>query len=94
MEMTQVKSCDVGNCAYNSEQKCHALAITIGDLNNPMCDTYCQSSTKGGFEENIAGVGACKVESCAHNQSLECNCSGIEVGYKGDEADCLSVTTS
>ena len=65
MEMTQVKSCEVGNCAYNSDHKCRALAITIGDLNNPMCDTFCQSSTKGGFEESVAGVGACKVEACS-----------------------------
>jgi hypothetical protein len=45
MEMTRVKSCEVAECAYNSKKMCHALAITIGDLDNPMCDTFCQSAT-------------------------------------------------
>jgi hypothetical protein len=94
MEMTRVKSCEVMKCAYNAGSMCHALAITIGDLNNPMCDTFCQSSTQGGFEENIAGVGACKVESCNHNHCLECDCAGIDVGYQEDEIDCLSFVTS
>jgi hypothetical protein len=89
MEMTRVKSCEVAECAYNSKKMCHALAITIGDLDNPMCDTFCQSATQGGNEENVAGVGA-----CAHNQSLECDCEGIDVGYKEAEVDCLSFTTS
>ena len=94
MEMTRVKSCEVMECAYNADSKCHALAITIGDLNNPMCDTFCQSSTQGGSEENVAGVGACKVESCSHNHSLECDCAAIDVGYQEDEIDCLSFVTS
>ncbi|MHC5146965.1 MAG: DUF1540 domain-containing protein [Planctomycetota bacterium] len=94
MEMTRVKSCEVIECAYNADQKCHALAITIGDLDNPMCDTFCQSSTQGGHEETIAGVGACKVGSCAHNHCLECDCESIDVGYQEAEIDCLSFMTA
>ena len=93
MEMTQVRSCEVIECAYNSGQMCHALAITIGDLNNPMCDTFCQSPTQGGYEEDIAGVGACKVGACANNHNLECECDCIDVGYKDGEIDCLSYMT-
>jgi hypothetical protein len=89
MEMAMVKKCEATECSYNADNVCHAFAITIGDEANPMCDTLCQSSMKGGDSEVTAGVGACKVASCMHNSSLECRCEEIEVGYQGTEVDCL-----
>ncbi|MHC4926454.1 MAG: DUF1540 domain-containing protein [Planctomycetota bacterium] len=88
--MATVTKCDVSGCSYNSDSLCHALAITIGDESNPMCDTFCEASMKGGDQSSMAGVGACKVACCSHNTSLECDCSEIHVGHKGQEADCLN----
>lgn len=90
MQMPKVQECDVDQCAYNTDGKCHALAITIGDGENPMCDTFCQSSSKGGVKGSTAGVGACKVTACRHNQMLECSAKRISVGWEGQQADCLT----
>lgn len=88
MKMAKVTQCDADECAYNWKGMCHAMAITIGDQTNPMCDTFCQSSQKGGGNA-MAGVGACKVSACVHNTQLECGCSEIQVGHQGSEIDCL-----
>ncbi|MDH4202037.1 MAG: DUF1540 domain-containing protein [Phycisphaerae bacterium] len=90
MNMARVRECGAIGCSYNTDNKCHAFAITIGDTVHPTCDTLCQSILKGGDSEVTAHVGACKVASCVHNSSLECECSEIEVGYQGSEVDCLS----
>lgn len=90
MEMPKVTNCDVEDCAYNIDEECHAMAITIGDSLNPKCDTFCQSIMKGGDVSSIAGVGACKVSSCTYNISLECQAAEICVGYKGSDPDCLT----
>jgi len=93
MDMPKVKNCQVAECCYNVEEKCHALAITVGgDGAHPACDTYCGYRTKGGDVTILAGVGACKVSECTYNQSLECTAPGIEVGRGRDEADCLTFT--
>ena len=90
MEMAKVTKCDVADCAYNMDHKCHTMAITVGDGDNPMCDTFCNASTKGGDTDLMAGVGACKVSGCKHNSKLECTASGITVNYKDQEADCMT----
>ncbi|MHC4743618.1 MAG: DUF1540 domain-containing protein, partial [Planctomycetota bacterium] len=68
----------------------NAHAITIGDSTNPRCDTFCVSMTKGQASSQTATVGACKVSCCTHNSGLECEAPEICVGYKGEEADCLT----
>lgn len=88
--MVKVKQCDVSECAYNVDNQCHTIAVTIGDDDHPMCDTFCPSQSKGGQKNMIAGVGACKVSSCRHNDSLECRASSISVGRQSEEADCLT----
>lgn len=90
MKMPKVTACDITQCAYNLERKCHALAITVGDGAHPQCDTFCPSSTKGGDAKAIAGVGACKVSQCQHNKNLECQAQGIQIGYMQNEVDCLT----
>ena len=90
MEMSKVMKCEVSDCAYNMDNCCHAMAITIGDSTNPRCDTFCKSSMKCG-DTSCLGVGACKVSSCTYNNNLECCCAqGISIGYKEQEPDCLT----
>jgi len=90
MLMPKVSSCEISQCAYNMDNQCHAMAITVGDGAHPACDTFCPSVSKGGAMDMTAGVGACKVAGCVHNVSLECQADCICVGYKGAEADCLT----
>jgi hypothetical protein len=87
----KVEKCEVNQCAYNLDNQCHAIAITVGgDAAHPQCDTFCGSVEKGGEKSKVARVGACKVASCLFNKSLECNSADILVGYKGYEIDCLT----
>lgn len=90
MKMPNISACDVTECSYNQNKKCHALAITIGDGNHPHCDTYCHSGSKGGDPGSLGKVGACKILNCKFNQDLECSSQGINVGFGIDEADCLT----
>ena len=90
MEMSKVMKCEVSDCAYNMDDCCHTMAITIGDSINPRCDTFCQASIKGGEAGCATGVGACKISSCVYNSNLECGAPGISVGYKQREPDCLT----
>ena len=88
--MPKVVKCEVNDCAYNMNNRCHAMAITIGDDVHPRCDTFCHSMMKGGASGETAGVGACKVYSCTYNSDLECSSPEICVGYKQQEPDCLT----
>ena len=90
MEMSKVMKCEIRDCAYNMANSCHTMAITIGNSSSPKCDTFCKSSMKGGDTSCLAGVGACKTSSCRYNNNLECGAQGISIGYKGQEADCLT----
>lgn len=93
MKMSAVKDCAVSNCAYNEKKGCHALAITIGESADPMCDTYFKSDTHGGVKEKMAGVGACKVAECRFNERFECSAPDIHVGFKHNHPDCLTFET-
>jgi hypothetical protein len=90
MKMPKVKKCDVLECAYNQEAMCHAIAITVGGGECPMCDTALKSEHKGGVMDMVAGVGACKVSTCQFNQDLECNANGIQVDIHGDHPECVT----
>jgi hypothetical protein len=91
MEMPKVSDCTVSDCAYNTGKACHALAITIGENpDQPVCDTFFQSSTHGGVKGATAGVGACKTADCSFNKDFECTASKITVGMKSGEPDCLT----
>jgi len=90
MEMAKVIKCEVADCVYNMDNCCRTMAVTIGDGNNPMCDTFCHSTIKGGDSASLAGVGACKVSACKYNQKFECQSPGISVGYCEQEPDCLT----
>ncbi len=90
MEMSKVKQCEITECAYNMDNCCHAMAITIGNSGTPKCDTFCQSTIQGGEASCCAGVGACKTSACTFNSHLECSSPDVMVGYNGQEADCLT----
>ena len=93
MNMPEVSKCDMSECSYNEGNQCHALAITIGDQTNPMCDTFLKGSTHGGDPSSTAKVGACKVSVCKFNKSLECSASSVEVGHRGQDAYCMTFET-
>lgn len=90
MKMPQISVCDATECAYNRENKCHALAITVGDSGCPMCDTAIKSQQKAGDMSSTGSVGACKTSQCEYNSSLECTAAKIKVGMHGSHADCMT----
>ena len=92
MSMSKITACEALDCSYNRSKECHALAITVGDMNHPMCDTFLKTSQKGGDMDRTGAVGACKVDSCKHNQSLECSAPDIKLGLHEGHADCKTFT--
>jgi hypothetical protein len=91
MNMPNVSRCEAKECAYNMNQACHALAITIGDGTHPMCDTFTDAGAKGGDASMTAKVGACKVGSCRWNAKLECSAANITVSlHEGNCPDCAT----
>lgn len=90
IEMPLVSECSIKKCAYNVNSGCHAKAITIGDIQNPGCDTFFPSEKHSEATKRIAGVGACKVSSCRHNKNFECTTENISVGYDQNKANCLT----
>lgn len=88
-DMPEVSRCAASECAYNTDSACHARAITIGDGDDPDCDTFF-SNSKHTKRERVAGVGACKVTGCSHNLDFECSAEQIELGYSGDTVNCLT----
>lgn len=90
IEMPLVSQCDVNNCGFNVNHTCHAKAITIGDLENPGCDTFFEASRHNKETKRIAGVGACKVSACKYNNDFECNADAIAVGFSKHKINCLT----
>ena len=88
MEMPKIIDCNATVCAYNKENQCHALAITVGDGNCPMCDTGIITDKKGGVADTTGKVGACKEDQCRFNAAFECNAPGIHVALHSNHADC------
>lgn len=66
MEMSQIKVCNMSQCAYNMNALCHTLAITVGP--HAECNTYNHGNSKGGFREIEGGIGACLASYC-HSMS-------------------------
>lgn len=89
-EMPKVFECMMTDCAYNTDKKCHAMAITVGGGRCPLCDTVMKASKKGGVMDMNGSVGACKVENCQFNDSLECDAGGIRVTMHQQHAECAT----
>ena len=94
MGMSKVSRCDVVDCAYNLNNECHTLAITVGDQGCAKCDTYTKFGQKGGDKETVGGVGASRESDCKYNKSLECGAGNINVGLHGGHADCVTYKKS
>ncbi len=92
IEMPDITSCAVRQCAYNLDGSCHAKAITIGDGTHPGCDTFVRSR-RHTSEAPKGGVGACKVEACRHNRDLECSADAIRVDRRGGRPCCVTYET-
>ncbi|MBF0298730.1 MAG: DUF1540 domain-containing protein [Oligoflexia bacterium] len=88
MSMSKVSSCEVSECVYNRDKKCHTLAITVGNTTSPSCDTYMKHEKKGGDSDTIGGVGACKTEICQFNKNFECRAESIIVGKQNNNPEC------
>ena len=90
--MSRITNCSVDECSYNTNQTCHARAITVGDGVHARCDTFFKNSLFGGTKDQIGSVGACKVPSCRYNENLECQAEAVQVGYHMDQPDCMTFT--
>lgn len=88
IQIPKILDCEVTQCSYNTTKMCHAVAISVGNSNHAMCDTFFKSSEKGGSMEITGSVGACKANDCKYNKSLECSAPGIHVANHSDHADC------
>ena len=91
--LPEVTRCDAERCTYNSNRKCHAPAITIGDGTVPECDTFLADS-RHVAPQALAGVGACKVSACVHNRDRACHAPSISVEVRGDQPDCATFEES
>ncbi|NLT15569.1 MAG: DUF1540 domain-containing protein, partial [Clostridiales bacterium] len=62
--MPKITRCTATQCAYNKDEHCHALGITVGDGECPLCDTAYPSAMKGGADNVEGSVGACRATDC------------------------------
>lgn len=90
LEMPMVTKCQVGQCAYNVGNNCHARAITIGDATHPGCDTFMSNGRHTRQDKMIAGIGACKTATCKFNDDFECMADSVQVSMVHSEANCIT----
>ncbi len=64
MQLPVISECAAEGCAYNHDHTCHAAAITVGDLDSPVCDTFMGADLEGGEPSTTGRVGACKMADC------------------------------
>lgn len=86
--MPKINQCEMTECSYNKDVKCHAMAITVDE--HPACDTLFKNAAKGGAMNELGSVGACKASDCKFNRSFECTAQGINVGHHLSHADCMT----
>ncbi|MDT8452575.1 MAG: DUF1540 domain-containing protein [Gammaproteobacteria bacterium] len=88
-----VSECSIADCAYNTENMCHAKAITIGDSGCPCCDTMDRGSQHVRAKNIQAGVGACKSTNCSFNSDMECAADSIIIGMNQGNISCMTFST-
>ena len=86
MKMNPVSGCDMTNCAYNKNNRCHTLGITVGP--HAECNTFVHASARGGYDDANGGVGACLASGCTFNDRLECKAAAIDVVTHDKHPDC------
>ena len=87
-KMTPIAVCNMTDCSYNSNSRCHTPGINIGP--HAECDTfnYSHNAAKSGIKEASAGVGACTTADCTFNKQLECHAPDISVAAHSGHPDC------
>jgi len=90
MDMVRVKSCDASECNYNADEKCHAIAISIGVGRQPVCDNFLKIGEKMGISEIDGIIGACSVENCQFNRMLECGAEEVLLKKNSVHVECYS----
>ena len=90
IDVPVVIRCSIEGCSYNSNNNCHAKAITIGNGETPLCDTLLCDEKEVQEKNILAGVGACKVSQCRFNNDLECIADDISVGSENDNVRCMT----
>ena len=88
-QISKVKECNVGLCAYNRENKCFALAVDINET-AATCRSFVNSATKCAIPDIIGMVGACKAKDCRFNNCLECSAENICVDWQENCAKCAT----
>ncbi len=88
-QISGVKECNVGLCAYNIENKCFALAVDISEAGTK-CSSFVNSSTKCAIPDISGLVGACKAKDCRFNNYLGCSAESICVAWNGNFARCAT----
>lgn len=91
IEMPEVMMCNARECVYNADSRCHARAITVGDLHGHLCDTAWKAKQHTQRRDG-AGVGACRATSCAYNEDFECQADGISVAASASQIQCATFT--
>jgi len=100
--VAKVGKCEMTECGFNADLKCHAAAIQVGDevgtavkerpgvaLQDPKCDTFTRNpGAQFGAGDLIAQVGACKADTCLYNDHLRCTAQSILVAHHDSHADC------
>ena len=91
-QVATVNQCTVASCVFNSNDQCHALAITIDEPSPANCETYKprSGSETGGIETQVANIGACKATSCVHNKDLMCHAEKVKISMKDDQVSCMT----
>jgi hypothetical protein len=89
LHMTRIAECSVTECAYNTGRACRAIAITVGNSDLPMCDTF-HVAREHSAEHGHAGVGACKIAACLHNRQLECHAGNVLIGKLEARVRCIT----
>lgn len=91
--LTEISTCTVTACSFNSDQSCNAGAITVaGAPDRAECGTFISLDVRGGLPTASAHVGACQRVECAHNKDLLCSADAVTVGAGAGTADCLTYT--
>lgn len=82
-----ITTCAATACAFNKDQGCTALAVTVGGAATAACTTFAELDVRAGLGDAQGQVGACHRVDCVHNAELLCGATGIEVA---DTAACVT----
>ena len=90
MDMPKVSNCGMEKCSYNSQGRCHAMAINVGGAEGAMCDTFAETSAKCVSNGGSGKVGACRMIGCEFNDCLECMAPSVEITKSNNHPFCLT----